>query len=67
MDEGIGCRIYSYGQEKDGRHWRYWSITDDETALLVSYTCSAGDKDREAEDVDAVVGSIRLFRSASVH
>lgn len=67
VDEGVACRVYSYGRDMDGRHWRYWSITDNETALLVSYTCSAEDKDREAEDVDAVVGSIRLFRSAPVH
>lgn len=65
--EGVGCRVYSYGRETGGRHWRYWSVTDDETALLVSYTCAAEDRGREGDDVDAIVESIRLFHSTPVH
>src|SRR6185436_6593866 len=36
-----GRRIYSYAHELNGAHWRYWSVTDDETALLISYTCDS--------------------------
>lgn len=67
MNEGIGYRVYSYGRDAGGQHWRYWSVTDNETALLVSYTCATEDQDREAEDIDAIVESIRLFHSAPVH
>jgi hypothetical protein len=65
--EGVGCRVYSYAREEGGRLWRYWSITDDETALLVSYTCAAEDEGQEDLEVEAIVSSICLFRSASVH
>ena len=39
-------------------------MTDDETALLVSYTCPAGRAAAEGETVDAMVRSIRLYRSS---
>lgn len=65
--DGVGCRIYTYRRDSDGAHWRYWSVTDDETALLLSYTCDVGELDIEEEDVDEIVGSIRLFHSAPVH
>jgi hypothetical protein len=64
--EGIGCRLYSFEREGAGRVWRYWSITDDETALLVSYTCAVEDEGEE-DEVEEIVRSIRLFHSASVH
>ena len=62
-----GCRVYSYSRDDEGRHWRYWSITDDETALLISYTCSAEDRGRETDEVDDIIDSVRLFHSATVH
>ena len=65
--DGPGCRIYSYGRDADGAHWRYWSVTDDETALLLSYTCDLTDREAETGDVDGIVSSIRLFHSAPVH
>ncbi|MFI5184133.1 MAG: hypothetical protein ACHQNV_07040 [Vicinamibacteria bacterium] len=65
--EGVGCRVYSYAREEGGRFWRHWSITDDETALLVSYTCAAEDEGQEDLEVEEIVGSIRLFHSAPVH
>jgi hypothetical protein len=64
---GPGCRIYSYERDGDGQLWRYWSITDDETALLISYTCPAEDGGREADDVEEIIGSVRLFHSTTVH
>lgn len=59
-----GCRIYYYRRESDGSYWRYWSVTDDETALLISYTCDATNAGKETDDVDGLVGSVRLFHSA---
>src|SRR5438045_1526531 len=45
---GPGCRIYSYEREDAlGARWRYWSVTDDETALLISYACGAAETARE--------------------
>lgn len=64
---GPGCRIYYYRREGDGCYWRYWSVTDDETALLISYTCDAEDAGKENDVVDGLVGSVRLFHSAPVH
>jgi len=64
---GPGCRIYYYRRESDGSYWRYWSVTDDETALLISYTCDAEDAGKETNDVDGLVSSVRLFHSAPVH
>jgi hypothetical protein len=61
---GHGCRVYYYRRESDGLCWRHWSVTDDETALLVTYTCNATDDGREVEEVDDLVDSIRLFHSA---
>jgi hypothetical protein len=65
--EGVGCRIYSFEREEAGRVWRYWSITDNETALLVSYTCAVLDEGEEDREVEDIVRSIRLFHSAPVH
>lgn len=63
---GAGCSIYSYRRQSDGVHWQYWSVTDDETVLLLSYVCAAADAGREKTDVDAMVHSVRLFHSAPV-
>jgi len=63
--QGIGCRMYSYRRVDDGRYWRYWSITDDETALLVSYTCATEDRDAEAAAVEDMVRSVRLYGSTA--
>jgi hypothetical protein len=65
--EGDGCRIYAYRRESDGLHWSYWSVTDDETALLVSYNCLAPCLGQEAGVVEELVRSVRLFHSAPVH
>lgn len=65
--EGVGCRIYYHCRVGDGAQWRYWSVTDDETALLISYACDVADAGKEADDVDDMVRSVRLFHSAPVH
>lgn len=65
--EGRGCRIYSFTREAKGVHWHFWSVTDDETALLISYTCKAPDVAMEAAEVDEMVRSVRLYHSAPVH
>jgi hypothetical protein len=63
--QGIGCRMYSYRRVDGSRYWRYWSITDDETALLVSYTCATEDRDAEAAAVEDMVRSVRLYGSTA--
>jgi hypothetical protein len=65
--QGVGCSIYYYERRDPEAFWRYWSVTDEETALLISYTCDPDDAARDAHDVDGIVGSVRLFHSAPVH
>lgn len=65
--EGPGCRIYRYERRGPEALWRYWSVTDDETALLISYTCALADAEREVDDVEGVVRSVRLYHSVPVH
>jgi hypothetical protein len=64
--QGVGCRMYSYRCTSGARYWRYWSVTDDETALLVSYTCLRDEAEEEAAAVETMVRSIRLYGSAAV-
>lgn len=64
---GIGCRIYSHHRVSDGALWLYWSVTDDETALLISYTCAIADAGKETADVERMVRSVRLYHSPPVH
>jgi hypothetical protein len=63
--QGVGCRMYTYARSAEGRYWRYWSITDDETALLVSYTCATSSCDEEAAAVEGMVRSVRLYGSTA--
>lgn len=65
--EGCGCRIYYYSHVSDGSLWRYWSVTDDETALLISYTCDSLEARLEMEQVNGMVRSVRLYHSVPVH
>ena len=62
-----GRHVYSYQRDSGGRHWRFWSVTDDETALLISYTCDRGELGEEAEEVEEIVRSARLYHSTPVH
>ena len=48
-------------------HWWFWSVTDDETALLISYTLPARRRAGEVDEVDEMVRSVRLYHSAPVH
>src|SRR5260221_1029215 len=34
LTPGLGCRIYTYARQTESAHWTFWSVTDDETALL---------------------------------
>lgn len=63
--QGVGSRIYSYAREDDGAFWHYWSVTDDETVLLISYTCASGDANLETPDVELIVQSVRLYHSVA--
>jgi hypothetical protein len=63
----VGCRVYRYRRDTAEGHWTYWSVTDDETALILSYTCDAGDVGRETPQVDEIVRSVRFHPSGSVH
>jgi len=60
---GPGCRVFSHTRVSEGVCWRYFSVTDDETALLVSYSGEEDDAGRDADAVDTIVGSIRLYHS----
>ncbi|HEY7410736.1 MAG TPA: hypothetical protein VII13_08350 [Vicinamibacteria bacterium] len=68
---GPGCRIFSHARDTARARWRFFSITDEETALLFSYTCPADADARlsgeELGEVDGMVRSVRLFHATSVH
>jgi hypothetical protein len=65
--QGAGCRIYYYERRGPEALWRYWSVTDDETALLISYTCALADAESEAADVEGMVRSVLLYHSVPTH
>lgn len=65
--QGPGCRIYYYERRGPEALWRYWSVTDDETALLISYTCPPEAAARDAAEVDGMIRSVRLYHSAPTH
>ena len=67
LTPGLGCRIYTYVRQTESAHWTFWSVTDDETALLMSYACSLAELGRESEEVEGIVRSARLHHSAPVH
>jgi hypothetical protein len=63
---GDGCRIYAFDREEGGSRWRYWSVTDDETALLIGFTAVRPprvDAVGEEEQVETMVHSVRLYHS----
>jgi hypothetical protein len=65
--EGTRCRIYSCGYETSGAWWRHWSVTDDETAVLISYTCPTGNAGVELDELDEMVRSVKLRHSPTLH
>jgi hypothetical protein len=67
QSSGLGCRIYTYERATDTAHWTFWSVTDDETALLMSYACSLAERHQESDEVEGIVRSARLYHSAPVH
>ena len=64
---GTACRIYGYQCNHSGAFWSHYAVTDDETVLLVSYTCELNTAGRGATVVDEIVRSIQLFHSEQVH
>ena len=64
---GTGCRIYSHRRSTSAADWFFWSVTDDETALLISYARPRGDEPGDVDEVAAIVRSVRLYHSAPVH
>jgi hypothetical protein len=54
-------------RETESARWTFWSVTDDETALLMSYACALDKQDNESEEVEEIVRSARLYHSAPVH
>ena len=64
---GTGCRIYSHQRTTPVAEWSFWSVTDDETALLISYARPVDDEPGDRDDVDSIVRSVRLYHSAPVH
>jgi hypothetical protein len=64
---GTGCRIYSHTRSTEAADWFFWSVTDDETALLISYARPVGDDPGDVDAVGAIVRSVRLYHSAPVH
>jgi hypothetical protein len=72
QNAGAGCRVYSYRRDSDAGDWRFWSVTDDETALLVCYAvgpaemrAADGEAAAEADAVAGIVGSVRLYHSVA--
>ena len=63
---GPGCRIYSHRSRTSSADWWFWSVTDDETALLISYARPLGEPGH-FDEVDEMVRSARLYHSAPVH
>ena len=63
---GTGCRIYSHRSSTSAADWWFWSVTDDETALLISYARPMGAA-ADVDEVDEMVRSVRLYHSAPVH
>jgi hypothetical protein len=63
---GPGCRIYSHRRSTSAADWWFWSVTDDETALLISYARPMGTA-ADVDEVDEMVRSVRLYHSAPVH
>jgi hypothetical protein len=63
---GPGCRIYSHTSSTSAADWWFWSVTDDETALLISYARPMGEAGH-VEEVGEMVRSVRLYHSAPVH
>ncbi len=60
---GTGCGVYSHTRLSEGVCWRYFAVSDDETALLISYSGEEDDAARDSEAVDTIVGSVRLYHS----
>jgi hypothetical protein len=60
---GTGCRVYSHSRVSEGVCWWYFSVSDDETALLISYSGEEDDAGRDAKEVENIVGSVRLYHS----
>jgi hypothetical protein len=67
LEQGEPLHIYSYGHEIRGVFWRHWSVTDDETAVLISYTCASPDADIELDEIGDMVRSVRLRGSPVRH
>jgi len=67
LEQGEPLHIYSYDHEIRGAFWRHWSVTDDETAVLISYTCASPDADIEQDEIDDMVRSVRLRGSPVRH
>ena len=50
------------GEEAGGdRFWRYWVFWRAPVAVTVSYNCRLGREGNEREEVDQIVGSLRLL------
>ena len=60
---GAGCRIYTYRHQTPAGHWSFWSITDDETAMLICHATETPPGE-EGHEVDSIVQSVRLYHSA---
>ena len=60
---GPGCRIYSHRSSTSAADWWFWSVTDDETALLISCARPVG-APGDMDEVDGMVRSVRLYHSA---
>lgn len=65
--QGCGCRIYSYAHPREEMSWTYWSVTDDETALLIAYAGTPSGAGGERDEADEMVMSVRLYPSVPVH
>ncbi len=64
---GAGCRIYSWRRDAGPARQSFWSVTDDETALLICYAAVTETPptalERQDDEVTGIVHSIRLYHS----
>ena len=63
---GPGCRFYTHRSSTSAADWWFWSVTDDETALLISCARPVG-APGDMDEVDGMVRSVCLYHSAPVH
>lgn len=69
IEAGAKTKFVEYGEFSgltlsfciDNEYWRYWYLRVGSLALLVTYNCDAEDQNVEVQQVNAILGSLRLI------